>query len=74
MSDIATCASCGEKKELCRSAKINGITQPRICKECLIAHLETEDKIDPSFWFRQMLELGDVDSLKEIRKQKEELT
>ena len=64
MECIATCAKCGEKKELCGSAKINGIQQPRICKDCLLKSMETGDEtINNDYWMKQMEELGDNKSL-----------
>lgn len=65
MSDIATCAVCGEKKELCNSCRIDGITQPRLCKECLIntVRLNEDPKINDGFWLTQMVELKDTESI-----------
>jgi hypothetical protein len=67
---IATCAACGEKKEICGSVRIDGIQQPRICKECLILGMQIGDYgVTDTHWIRQMIELGDKESLDAIRKQ-----
>ncbi len=60
----ATCAKCGEVKELCNSVKSHGVQQPRICKDCLLDRMDTGDKtIHDLFWLMQMRELGDHESL-----------
>jgi len=70
MSDIAICANCGSRKELCDSARSRGVKQPRICKDCLLNQLSTRDfTINNNYWFSQMLELGDVESLRMIKEQ-----
>ena len=68
---IATCASCGERKELCDSCQIDNIKQPRMCKECLMTCMSTQnwEVIKDKFWIRQLVELGDTKSLKSLRKQ-----
>jgi len=65
---IATCAKCGDKKELCGSVKYNGIQQPRICKDCLLEQMQTGDEtINDSFWITQLAELGDNKSLELLK-------
>lgn len=67
----ATCAKCGEQKELCNSTRCDGIKQPRICKECLIEQMSTGDEtINDIFWIMQMQELDDTESLDTIKKLK----
>ena len=51
-----TCAKCGEDKELARSARMDGIMQPRFCKECLIKHIQGDETINDKYWFRQLTE------------------
>jgi len=56
MSDTATCAACGETKELCESVRIEGLKQPRICKDCLLRQASTgEDEVGDLYWFAQIL-------------------
>lgn len=66
---IATCAICGKKKELCQSARIDGIKQPRVCKECLLNEMRTgEWNINNNFWFNQMSEMNDYESFHAMKK------
>ena len=72
----ATCAKCGEQKDLCNSGRIDGIKQPRICKECLLESFnmtneEFEESLDEIFWLRQMVELNDNESLRIIKNLKD---
>jgi len=70
MADIATCAKCGKRKELCESVRIDGLKQPRICKECLLAGMRTGDEsCNDIHWIVQMAELDDTESMKIIREQ-----
>ena len=56
-----TCAKCGDKKELCNSVKIDGIQQPRICKECLIKQMTTGDEeINLLYWMTQIQEMNEI--------------
>jgi hypothetical protein len=67
-----TCAKCGEMKVLCHSAKIEGIQQPRVCKECLTEMLSTGDEnINGGYWIKQLHELNDTESLDAISKEME---
>ena len=66
----ATCAVCGTKKSLCESARVDGIKQPRICKNCLINDLEIgNNTINDLFWIRQLVEFGDFESLNLLREE-----
>ena len=65
---MATCAKCGDKKELCDSGRYNEIKQPRICKDCLIKRMTTGDEtINDLFWVVQMAEFEDNESLELLR-------
>lgn len=69
MTDIATCAKCGKTKELCGSVRIDGIQQPRICKDCLLDFMDTGNEgTNDFFWLIQMKELGDTESLDALKK------
>jgi len=58
---ILTCAKCGERKELCRSGTLEGIQQPRRCKECLIDCLSTgNEEIVDEYWVEQMIDIGRI--------------
>jgi hypothetical protein len=64
---VATCAKCGEKRDLCDSGWVAGIKQPRICKDCLLKSMETgDDEINDLFWIVQLSELDDKESLEAI--------
>lgn len=65
MSDIATCAVCGEKRELCRSVRVNGIQQPRMCKDCLIKW-GADAEINVLYWIMQISELDDTETIKAL--------
>ena len=70
MSTIATCAACGEKKELCGSGRIDGIQQPRLCKDCLIRGMKSGDYgVNDLLWLVQLAELNDTESSKALREQ-----
>jgi len=70
MADIATCAKCGNRKELCESVRIDGLKQPRICKDCLLERMRTGDEsCSDVFWIVQMAELDDTESMVAIGKQ-----
>lgn len=67
MSDIAICAKCGENKELCGSVRIDGVQQPRLCRECMINYMTTGDEsINDEYWILQMAQLNDVESLEKL--------
>ena len=71
MSDIAICAKCGKKNDLCGSMKINGVQQPKICKNCLIVVMETGDEsINDVYWLKQLFQLGDDESINNLKKMK----
>ncbi len=64
MADIATCAICGKEKELCNSVKMDGIQQPRVCKKCLLENMSLDEwPINNVYWFQQMRQLNDLESL-----------
>lgn len=69
MTEMATCAVCGEKKPLCDSARIYGIKQPRYCKDCLLKLFKKEIEINDVFWIRQLAELKDLESLTKLIEQ-----
>lgn len=70
MADNATCAKCGEKKDLCNSTRISGIKQPRVYKDCLSIMMKTGDyeSISDAFWFKQIVELNDTETLEALKK------
>uniref|UniRef100_A0A6M3K5P4 Uncharacterized protein n=1 Tax=viral metagenome TaxID=1070528 RepID=A0A6M3K5P4_9ZZZZ len=73
MEDIARCAACGENRELCQSARVDGIKQPRICKECLSEYMRTgESKVEDLHWIIQLNQLDDGESIENLRKQLDE--
>lgn len=69
MADIAMCAYCGEEKELCRSVRIDGIQQPRPCKECLII-LMSNDPLEHNdlYWLIQLGQLSDPESIERLKQ------
>lgn len=68
MQTTATCAACGEKKELCGSCRMDGIQQPRICKDCLIRGMNTGDYgINDLLWIKQMVDLNDTESIEALK-------
>ena len=68
MQTIATCAACGEKKELCGSCRIDGIQQPRVCKDCLMRSLRTGDYgVNDLYWLVQLGELNDTESIEALK-------
>ena len=71
MTDIAICTVCGKEKGLCESVRMNGIKQPRVCKDCLIESLRNavDCKINDIYWFRQIVQLDDQETIKNLRKQ-----
>ena len=69
MGDKATCAKCGEVKELCLSCRSKGIQQPRICKDCLVTATKTGSyELDNELWIKQLEELKDVESLEALNQ------
>jgi hypothetical protein len=69
MTDIAICAACGEEKGLCGSARVDGIQQPRICKECLLKGMNTGDYgISDIYWMTQIAQLNDQESIDNLRR------
>ena len=65
----ATCAACGEKRELCGSCRIDGIQQPRVCKDCLILGMNTGDYgVNDLYWLAQLHEMDDTESIKALMK------
>ena len=63
-----TCARCGIKKELCQSAKIDGIKQARICKTCLLESMSTDNwEVSYNFWIKQLEESDDNESIKMLK-------
>ena len=70
--NIATCAKCGKRKELCDSCRIEGIKRPRVCKECLLESMSTGDyDTNVLFWFKQIIELHDLETVGALQKEKE---
>lgn len=63
--EIATCASCGEQRELCNSVRIDGIKQPRICKDCLLSSMILPEEVPfiEEYWIKQIVELNDNESI-----------
>jgi len=71
MSELLTCASCGEKKELCGSCRSGGIQQPKMCKECMMGAMYDNFesmKINDVYYLRQLSEVGDAASYKALIK------
>ena len=64
-----TCAWCGEKRELTRSSRDNGIQQPKPCVECLVKYLRGETEPYDLFWIKQLTEAGDKESLDRLMEQ-----
>ena len=70
MADIATCAKCGDVKELCGGCRDDGLMQPRICKDCLLTRMRTGDKtIIDMYWLAQMGQLDYTESIAIMSKQ-----
>jgi hypothetical protein len=70
---VATCAMCGKQRELCGSCRVEGVQEPRVCKECLILSMKTgEWETNKGYWIKQMEELGDRESLVNLVKRIEE--
>jgi hypothetical protein len=71
VSDIATCAKCGHRKELCESVRIDDIKQPRICKDCLIDQMKNGyQPINTLYWVMQIGELDDKKTIAALAKAK----
>jgi hypothetical protein len=71
VSDIATCAKCGRRKELCQSVRIDDIKQPRICKDCLIDQMQNGyQPINTLYWVMQIGELDDKKTIAALAKAK----
>lgn len=69
MEEYATCARCGEYSALCQSVRMDGIKQPRVCKDCLIKIMTSGDETtNDVFWFAQMHQLKDEESINRIKK------
>jgi len=65
----ATCAKCGDMKKLCDSLRVDGLKQPRICKDCLLERVRTgKGKVNDLFWIAQMGQLNDTESIAIVRK------
>lgn len=66
---MAICAVCGKESELCESARIDGVKQPRTCKNCLLDFMRTgKMEVDDNYWILQMTQLNDNESLDIITK------
>ena len=75
MIGIATCAKCGEEKGLCESGRMNGIKQPRICKDCLLLSMQSGDyETNDAYWIKQILQLGDMETIEKWRDMQSTLT
>ena len=69
MSDIAQCAKCGESKELCDSVRVDGIKQPRYCKDCLMIIMRTGDEsYNKIYWLLQIKQLDDTKTIERIQE------
>lgn len=67
MPELRTCAKCGKKAELCNSATEDGVRSPRICKDCLIVAMRTEDwGTSTAFWLKQLAEDDDRKSFDKL--------
>ena len=57
MKTIATCARCGETRELCDSPRIDGIKLPRYCKPCIVDNIADGCVVaNDDFYMRQLEE------------------
>ena len=65
------CAACGREEDLCESMEIDGIKQPRICKDCLIQSMSIgEPVIQDDIWIEQIASLPNGKTmLKRLMKQ-----
>jgi len=64
VENFATCAKCGQQKELCNSVRINKIKQPRICRDCLLEQMQTGDETTNDVWWAiQLHELKDQETI-----------
>ena len=64
---VATCAACGNNRELCGSVGIDGGQQPRVCHDCLLVYMRSGDmNINDSYWIIQLIELGDRKTLDKL--------
>jgi len=66
----AICATCGEQKQLFNSPTIDGIKQPRRCKDCVLldcqgAGLEVNDE----WWVLQLWQTGETETIDALIKQ-----
>ena len=69
MKDIATCAGCGTKAELCNSVRMSGIKQPRFCKECVLDSMKSDEwKHNDIYWMLQIQELQNMETIDKIKE------
>lgn len=69
MAELLTCAKCGQRKELTNSPISDGIKQPRICKECMIQGMRTDDwATNDGYWLKQLAEAGEKASFNKVIK------
>ncbi len=69
MKNMAQCAKCGENKELCDSVRVEGIKQPRYCKDCLMTIMRTGDEsYNEIYWLLQIKQLNDTETIKRMKR------
>ena len=67
MTARATCAKCGEHRDLTGRWTLNGIAQPRTCYECQMASMMSGDyEVDDDLYKRQLRELDEFETLKAL--------
>ncbi len=67
---IGPCAKCRKCTELCDSATVDGVKQPRFCKQCLLNAMQTGDyEVTAVDWIMQIIALGDTASYTRLQQQ-----
>ncbi len=67
---IDPCAKCRERAELCDSVTVDGVKQPRFCKQCLLNAVRTGDyEVTAVDWLTQIIALGDTASYIRLQQQ-----
>jgi len=62
----ASCAGCGSREELTNSVKMNGIKQPRFCKECFMKVFRARTDVgitQDDYYIKQLIETNELESL-----------
>jgi hypothetical protein len=70
MENVATCAKCGIRAELCGSVRVRGIQQPKFCEGCLMDIMITGDEsFNDKYWAMQIGELNDTETIEHVIKE-----